>query len=198
MLCEYAATDFRWQFLISLTANCHPIFHHSWYFSNLIRDTDATNRWQCHLWTRFNEHPIFPSSIVLKTYLYFMHKNAPFKEHEMLWFSYLPKGGISKKRTPIYQRLFIFTPQCSFTLTRSSSLAAWSAAMRRSRLLRRTSAFRLFSFMLATTVRANQPMRQPVKRILTAGKSQDVDKSSAKTTKKAVTSVLVMNRCISL
>ena len=41
-------------------------------------------------------------------------------------------------------------------------------------------------------------MRQPVKRILTAGKSQDVDKSSAKTTKKAVTSVLVMNRCISL
>ena len=52
--------------------------------------------------------------------------------------------------------------------------------------------------MLATTVRANQPMRQPVKRILTAGKSQGVDKSSAKTTKKAVTSVLVMNRCISL
>ena len=51
---------------------------------------------------------------------------------------------------------------------------------------------------LATIVRASQPMRQPVSKILTASKSHVVDNNKANTTKIDVTIVLFMNKHISL
>ncbi len=53
------------------------------------------------------------------------------------------------------------------------------------------------AWKLATIVRASQPVRQPVSKILTASKSHVVDNNKANTTKIDVTIVLFMNKHIS-
>lgn len=57
--------------------------------------------------------------------------------------------------------------------------------------------FLALAWKLATIVRASQPMRQPVSKILTASKSHVVDNNKANTTKIDVTIVLFMNKHIS-
>lgn len=59
------------------------------------------------------------------------------------------------------------------------------------------SGFLALAWKLATIVRASQPMRQPVSKILTANKSHVVDNNKANTTKIDVTIVLFMNKHIS-
>lgn len=64
---------------------------------------------------------------------------------------------------------------------------------RRTRFLRAAAVFFALAWKLATIVRASQPIRQPVSKILTAKRSHVVDNNSAKTTKIDVTIVLFMN-----
>ena len=72
----------------------------------------------------------------------------------------------------------------------------WAARGRRARFFR-AAAFLALAWKLATIVRASQPVRQPVSKILTASKSHVVDNNKANTTKIDVTIVLFMNKHIS-